>query len=48
MLKKVMKISVKEVFEKWDLHCEIIGEVTDDGMLHIDYQRRTQSNNASV
>jgi phosphoribosylformylglycinamidine synthase subunit PurL len=29
---------VKNVFEKWDLHCEIIGEVTDDGILYIDYQ----------
>ncbi|MDT3697556.1 MAG: phosphoribosylformylglycinamidine synthase subunit PurL [Ignavibacterium sp.] len=29
---------VKEVFEKWDLHCEIIGEVTNDGLLHIDYE----------
>jgi phosphoribosylformylglycinamidine synthase subunit PurL len=29
---------VKNVFEKWDLHCEIIGEVTDDGILHISYQ----------
>lgn len=29
---------VKGVFEKWDLHCEIIGEVTNDGLLHISYQ----------
>ncbi len=29
---------VKGVFEKWDLHCEIIGEVTNDGLLHISYE----------
>ena len=27
--------SVKEVFEKWDLHAEKVGVVTDDGMLRI-------------
>ncbi len=37
-VKKGYEDRVKEVFEKWDLHCEIIGEVTDDGLLHIDYQ----------
>lgn len=37
-VKKGYEDRVKEVFEKWDLHCEIIGEVTGDGMLHIDYQ----------
>ncbi|OGU76879.1 MAG: phosphoribosylformylglycinamidine synthase II [Ignavibacteria bacterium RBG_16_34_14] len=26
---------VKDVFEKWDLHCEIIGEVTDEPLLKI-------------
>ncbi len=26
---------VKEVFEKWDLHCEIIGDVTDEPLLKI-------------
>ena len=26
---------VKEVFEQWDLHCEIIGEVTDEPLLKI-------------
>ena len=38
VVKKGYEEKVKEVFEKWDLHCEIIGEVTDDGLLHIDYQ----------
>ena len=37
-VKKGYEDRVKEVFEKWDLHCEIIGEVTDDKTLHIDYQ----------
>lgn len=36
-VKKGYEDRVKQVFEKWDLHCEIIGEVTGDGMLHIDY-----------
>ncbi len=29
---------VKAIFDKWDLNCEIIGEVTDDGMLEIHYE----------
>lgn len=37
-VKKGYEDRVKAVFEKWDLNCEIIGEVTDDGLLHIDYQ----------
>ncbi|HSL88744.1 MAG TPA: phosphoribosylformylglycinamidine synthase subunit PurL, partial [Ignavibacteriaceae bacterium] len=37
-VKKGYEERVKKVFEKWDLHCEIIGEVTGDGLLHIDYQ----------
>ncbi len=37
-VKKGYEDRVKKVFEKWDLHCEIIGEVTNDGLLHIDYQ----------
>ncbi len=37
-VKKGYEDRVKAVFEKWDLHCEIIGEVTDDKTLHIDYQ----------
>jgi phosphoribosylformylglycinamidine synthase len=38
VVKKGFEDKVKEVFEKWDLHCEIIGEVTNDGLLHINYQ----------
>jgi phosphoribosylformylglycinamidine synthase len=37
-VKKGYEDRVKSVFEKWDLHCEIIGEVTGDGILQIDYQ----------
>ena len=29
--------SVKEIFEKWDLHAEIIGEVTETGRLEVSY-----------
>jgi phosphoribosylformylglycinamidine synthase subunit PurL len=29
---------VKDVFDKWDLNCEIIGEVTDSGQLEIYYE----------
>jgi len=38
VVKKGFENKVKEVFEKWDLNCEIIGEVTNDGLLHINYQ----------
>ncbi len=37
-VKKGFEDKVKKVFEKWDLHCEIIGEVTEDGTLHVDYE----------
>jgi phosphoribosylformylglycinamidine synthase len=37
-VKKGYEDKVKEVLEKWDLHCEIVGEVTDDGLLHVHYQ----------
>ena len=37
VVKKGFEEKVKEVFEKWDLHCEIIGYVTNDGLLDIDY-----------
>jgi phosphoribosylformylglycinamidine synthase subunit PurL len=37
VVKKGFENRVKEVFDKWDLNCEIIGEVTDDGKLHINY-----------
>ena len=38
VVKKGFEEKVKSVFEKWDLHCEIVGAVTNDGLLHVDYQ----------
>jgi phosphoribosylformylglycinamidine synthase len=35
--KKGFEDKVIETFDKWDLHCEIIGEVTKDGKLDIEY-----------
>ncbi|MEW5842565.1 MAG: phosphoribosylformylglycinamidine synthase subunit PurL [Bacteroidota bacterium] len=35
--KKGFEDKVKEIFEKWDLNCEIIGEVTDEEKLVINY-----------
>ncbi len=37
VVKKGKENRVKEIFEKWDLHCEIIGEVTNNGKLEIEY-----------
>lgn len=37
VVKKGNEDRVKEIFSKWDLNCEIVGEVTDDGILDIDY-----------
>lgn len=36
--KKGCEDKVKEIFEKWDLNCEIIGEVIDEEKLVINYQ----------
>ncbi|GAB4139007.1 MAG: phosphoribosylformylglycinamidine synthase subunit PurL [Ignavibacteriales bacterium] len=41
--KKGKEKEIFEVFDKWDLHCEIIGEVTDDGILDIDYQNEKKA-----
>jgi len=38
VVKKGFEDKVKEVLDKWDLNCEIIGEVTNDGLLQINYQ----------
>ncbi len=35
--KKGCEERVKQIFEKWDLHCETIGAVTSDGNLEIEY-----------
>jgi len=42
-VKKGYEEKVKEVFSKWDLNCEIIGEVTESGLLEINYlgQKKT-------
>jgi phosphoribosylformylglycinamidine synthase len=33
VVKKGMQAAVEAIFDKWDLHCAVIGEVTDSGML---------------
>jgi phosphoribosylformylglycinamidine synthase len=33
VVKKGMEAAVEAVFDKWDLHCAVIGEVTDTGIL---------------
>ena len=38
VVKKGYENKVKAVFEKWDLHCEIIGEVTAGKNLIVDYE----------
>ncbi len=38
VVKKGYEAKVKSVFEKWDLHCEIIGEVTENKNLIIFYE----------
>jgi phosphoribosylformylglycinamidine synthase subunit PurL len=42
-VKKGYEEKVKRVFEKWDLNCEIIGEVINDGNLHIHYQGESKA-----
>jgi phosphoribosylformylglycinamidine synthase II len=37
-VKRGYEEKVKKVFEKWDLNCEIIGEVISESNLHIHYQ----------
>lgn len=43
VVKKGFEENVKRVFEKWDLHCEVIGEVTNDGLLHVRYQDKEKA-----
>ena len=38
VVKKGFEKNVKAVFEKWDLNCEIIGEVVEEGKLLINYE----------
>ncbi len=42
-VKKGFEDDVKKVFNKWDLHCEIIGEVTGDGLLTISYENNIKA-----
>jgi phosphoribosylformylglycinamidine synthase II len=41
--KKGFEDKVKEIFEKWDLNCEIIGTVNTTGLLNIKYEGETKS-----
>ncbi|MDP3832288.1 MAG: phosphoribosylformylglycinamidine synthase subunit PurL, partial [Ignavibacteriaceae bacterium] len=43
VVKKGNEDRVKEIFEKWDLHCEIIGEVIDEPKLYIDYEGKRKA-----
>lgn len=43
VVKKGFENKVKEVLEKWDLNCETVGEVTNDGFLHINYQGKEKA-----
>jgi phosphoribosylformylglycinamidine synthase II len=43
VVKKGYEDRVREVFEKWDLHCEIIGEVISDDKLFINYKGKLEA-----
>ncbi len=43
VVKKGNEEKVKQIFDKWDLHCEIIGEVTNDGIIHIEYENELKA-----
>lgn len=42
-VKKGYEDKVKSVFQKWDLNCEIIGEVTNDKLIHINYEGKEKA-----
>ncbi len=42
-VKKGSEDKVKEIFNKWDLNCEIIGHVTDEPALRINYHGETKA-----
>jgi len=42
-VKKGFEDDVKKIFNKWDLNCEIIGEVTDDGNIDIFYNGKKEA-----
>ncbi|MGB5529062.1 MAG: phosphoribosylformylglycinamidine synthase subunit PurL, partial [Ignavibacteriaceae bacterium] len=43
VVKKGYEDRVRQVFEKWDLHCEIIGEVVNEDKLFINYKGKLQA-----
>jgi len=43
VVKKGYEERVKKVFEKWDLHCEIIGEVTGNGKINVEYKGKLKA-----
>ena len=43
VVKKGYEDRVREVFEKWDLHCEIIGEVIKEDKLFINYKGKLEA-----
>jgi len=43
VVKKGYENRVREVFEKWDLHCEIIGEVINEDKLFINYKGKLEA-----
>jgi len=43
VVKKGYEDRVRDVFEKWDLHCEIIGEVINDDKLFINYKGKLEA-----
>lgn len=43
-VKKGFEDDVKRIFNKWDLNCEIIGEVTDNGNINIFYNGQEEVN----
>ncbi len=43
VVKKGFENEVKKIFNKWDLNCEIIGEVTDDGLIEINYNSQLKA-----
>ncbi|HSW55449.1 MAG TPA: phosphoribosylformylglycinamidine synthase subunit PurL [Ignavibacteriaceae bacterium] len=43
VVKKGNEDRVREVFEKWDLHCEIIGEVINEDKLFVHYKGKLEA-----
>ena len=43
VVKKGYEDRVREVFEKWDLHCEIVGEVINEDKLFINYKGKLEA-----